>query len=497
MNPENHLDPQLGEPLSRPCVPLLATKVSKNSTLLPRDTWSGNPLPATVQSADEDICSAVTAASDAFESGPWHRQSKAERRDALLRWATLIEQHRDLLAYVNCMETGRSLKSLRDDSVPKAVAALRWFAELSDKLDDRSVHTGKFGTDFAIVRREPVGIVAAILPWNDPLVTLAWKVAPALAVGNSVIVKPSEHAPIVTGEAIRLAHSAGIPQGVLQMLTGDGRVGSRLIRQPGISKIAFTGSSHTASLIGAEAYQAGLKTMSFECGGKGAFIVCPSGRQPEEFAAVVAKNIFYNQGQICSAPSIVHAPDSIAGEIAERIAGESYGYIPNNPLSSQTAGFMVSRDIVTRLRSSLRELSDDLFVGDVNDRKTPPATLEWSITPTVLLGLGDDHAFWDTELFAPILLVRPYKQIEEALAHARKSRYGLAAGVWSQDIDECMHIAAELRAGTVHINSWGDDPEQIPFGGIKESGHGREKSTDAFDSYTYLKSIFYRPRSKI
>lgn len=479
------------------CMPLLADQASAGLQVeawLERDAWSGQRLPPTCQSSDSQVDAAVAAAQRSFADGAWRGQPKLLRREVLLRWASLIEADAARLAHLNCLETGRSLSSLLQDSLPKSVQVLRWFAELLDKLDDRAVHTGEFGADFALVRREPIGVVAAILPWNDPLVTLAWKVAPALAMGNAVIVKPSEHATLVVREALQLAHQAGVPIGCLQMLTGDGLAGSRLVQRRDVRKVAFTGSTRTAAAIGAAAHRDGLKRLSFECGGKGAFIFGRHGREPAEFAGVVARNMFYNQGQICSAPSVVHVPHEAADEVAALIGEALKNFLPDHPLQTPGVGFMVSREAVAKARAGLHELDDAVFACAVNDRHAPPRFADWSMTPTVLRGLPDSHPFWDTELFAPILLIRPYRDVAEAVDFANASKFGLAAGVWSQDIDECNELASKLVFGNVHINSWGDDPNQVPFGGVKDSGSGREKAADAFDDYSQTKSIFFRPR---
>ena len=267
-----------------------------------------------------------------------------------------------------------------------------------------------------------------------------------------------------------------------------------MVRQRFVEKIAFTGSSTTAAAIGVDAHTVGLKRLSFECGGKGHFIFGLGGRDLEKFSRVVAQNMFYNQGQICSAPSVVHLPRRQATDFLRAIAEASRAYLPGHPLNGSNVGLMVSRRAVTRVRTILATLHKDCFAGSIGEHVSPPDYPERSIAPTVLTGVPDDHPIWDTELFAPVLLVRPYDSIEQALMYAANSKYGLAAGIWSHDIDEAIGIAAQLQVGNVHVNSWGDDPNQVPFGGVKESGHGREKSIDSLDSYSQLKSIFFRPQ---
>ena len=481
------------------CTPLLADHaldLAYGMERLERDSWSGLHLPDNCQSTSLQVDGAVTAARSEFERGTWRARAKRERRDILLAWAQLIDADAQRLAYLNCLETGRSLRSLLEDSVPKAVQVLRWFAELIDKLDDRAVHSGEFGADFALLRREPIGVVAAILPWNDPLVTLAWKAAPALAMGNSVIVKPSEYATLVVRDAIGLARQAGVPSGCIQMLTGDGQAGKLLVRHPGVDKVAFTGSTRTAANIGRDAHMVGLKRLSFECGGKGSFIFGEGGRDPEEFAKVVAQNMFYNQGQICSAPSVVHVPENRADALIAEVCKAAAPFSPAHPLDETRVGLMVSRGKVAAVRQRLRAVDPIYFASVPSASQYSDELLEWSIQPTVLRDMSADHPFWDEELFAPVLLVRTYRTVDEAVRFANASRYGLAAGVWSQDIDECITLANQLQAGNVHINSWGDDPNQVPFGGIKASGYGREKSVDTLEGYSQLKSIFFKPAER-
>lgn len=478
------------------CTPFLASDGNQtviNTASIARDPWLEYRLPSVIQSSEDQVREAVEAGQREFATGAWSRLSKHSRRELLLVWANLLEHHAEQLALINCLETGRSIRSLVDHSLPKAVRILRWFAELTDKLEDRSVNSGEYGDDFGLIRREPIGLVAVILPWNDPLVTMAWKVAPALAMGNSIIVKPSEHATLVIREAISFAYEAGIPLGYLQMLTGDGRVGELLVRQRAVSKVAFTGSSLTALKIGSQAYGTGLKRLSMECGGKGSFIFGKKGENIDGFANVVAKNMFYNQGQICSAPSVVHIPNKYKDRFISAVLDASRAFTPRHPLSGELVGLMISKAAVSKIREELEALDTKFFAIKPSDQPTLSFPSR-SLYPTVLVDLPEKHHFWDAELFAPVLLVRSYDCVSEAVYHSNKSKYGLSCGVWSRDIDECMEIAGKLRAGNIHINSWGDDPNLVPFGGIKESGFGREKSIDTLGEYSFVKSIYYKPQ---
>lgn len=455
----------------------------------------GVDLPGQTICGKIEIDISVARAQEAHAIGQWRNADRASRKKVLLTWANLLEEASTNLALMDCIQTGRSLNNFQQDSIPKAIEALRWFAELADKTEDRSISEGHDPSFLTLIRREPVGVVAAILPWNDPLVVFIWKVAPALVCGNPVIVKTSEYAFHSLVLATRLAHDAGIPPAQLQLVTGDGRTGALLVQHPAVACISFTGSSATGKWIAAEASRHSLKRVSLECGGKSAFLVSNESHSIHEAAACLAKNAFYNQGQICSAPTRAFVHHDVFDQFIERLADEAKRYTPTNPLDkSSLIGHMIHRQSVTRVQQAI---ADAITRGH---KKLDSASIQdpqWSISPTIFLNVPDTDPLSQTELFGPVLIVNTVSNMYEAVIRANASVYGLAASIWSNDLNEALSISAQLEAGIVHVNSFGEDGNQIPFGGTKDSGSGKEKSIDALNSYSHLKSVCIKLRQTL
>jgi len=452
----------------------------------------GIDLPEQIICGTREIDIAVARARQAHENGQWRNAERTSRKKTLLQWAGLLETFSDNLALMDCAQTGRSLKNFQQDSIPKAIDALRWFAELIDKTEDRSISEGHEPAYLTVIRREPVGVVSAILPWNDPLVVFVWKVAPALICGNPVIVKTSEYAFHSLVLATSLAHEAGIPKDQLQLVTGDGSTGALLVQHPDVACISFTGSSVTGKWIATEASRHTLKRVSLECGGKSAFLVSGYSHAIEDAAACLAKNAFYNQGQICSAPTRAYVDEAVFDRFIVRLADEAKKYVPSDPISGKTPiGHMIHRQSVARVEQAIASAVDR---GYKKIPSEPVSALTWSVTPTIFVDVPDADPLSQIELFGPVLIVNPVKNMNEAVARANASVYGLAASIWTDDLNEALSISARLEAGTVHVNSYGEDGNQIPFGGTKDSGSGKEKSIDALNSYSHLKSVCIKLR---
>lgn len=448
---------------------------------------AGIALPDQRICSAEEVDAAVIYARRVHYDGTWRNLPREQKKKALLRWADLLEQSGESLALLCSAQTGRSLANFREHSIPKGIAALRWFAELIDKTEDRSIADGHSPGYLSIIRREPIGCVTAILPWNDPLVVFTWKVAPALACGNVVIVKSSEYAHHALVLAVKLAHAAGIPEGQLQLVTGDRETGSALVVHPGVDAISFTGSSATGKWIATEASRRRLKRVSLECGGKSAFLVSRRSRKTSEAAACLARNVFYNQGQICSAPTRAYVEAAIFDEFIERLREQALAYAPSHPIDSAgPVGHMIHTEAVRRVTQAIDEATrrghKPVMTGDVDE----PAH---AIHPTIFVNIPEDDPLARHELFGPVLIVNKVDSLNMALVRANDSDYGLAAGLWTDDLDEAMRISALLEAGTVHVNSYGEDGNQIPFGGIKDSGQGKEKCVDTLGSYSTVKSV--------
>lgn len=424
------------------------------------------------------------------ESGQWRNSNRLYRKKILLNWADSLQAEADSLALMDCLQTGRSLKSLQSDSIPKAVEALRWFAELTDKIEDRSVSEGHESRYLTVIKREPLGVVAVILPWNDPLVVFIWKVAPALICGNAVVVKSSEYASYSLVKAVKLGIKAGIPENQLQLLTGDASTGAILVQHASVDGLSFTGSSSTGQNIASQSAIQQLKRISLECGGKSSFIVSDLSHKIRQAAKCLAKNAFYNQGQICSAPTRAYIHHGIYDEFIDELIKESANYQPSHPIQgTSSVGYMINRQAVKSVNDFIHQAINSGWqyssIGSVSD-------LNKCITPTIFFNIPEADPLSVNELFGPVLIVNKVNHLNEAVARANNSEFGLAAGFWTDDLDETMLISSKLEAGTVHINSYGEDGMQIPFGGIKNSGLGKEKSIDTLLSYSYTKSICMR-----
>lgn len=451
---------------------------------------AGIALPPQVICGADEVRHAVAQAEAAHQQGQWRNAERVARKTVLLRWADLLQSHADELALLDSVQTGRSLQNFTCHSIPKGIEALRWFAELADKTEDRSLSEGHVPGHLTIMRREPLGVVAAIVPWNDPLVVFIWKVAPALLCGNAVIVKPSEHAFHSLALAVRLAHEAGLPVGQLQLLTGDGSTGALLVREPAVACISFTGSSATGKWIAAEASRDRLKRVSLECGGKSGFLVSNCSRKIEAAAACLARNVFYNQGQICSAPSRAYVHADVFDRFMARLSVEASQYGPSHPLTGHTGiGYMIHRDAVKRVNQAI---ADAVHRGHRPALTAAAVDPERCIHPSIFVDIPEHDPLASEELFGPVLIVNRVTSMDEAVRRANDSAFGLAAGIWTDDLDEAMSIGARLETGTVHVNSYGEDGNQIPFGGIKDSGIGKEKSVDTLSSYSHMKSVCIR-----
>lgn len=451
---------------------------------------AGVALPAQPQCGQAEVDHAVSRALAAHQSGSWRKSDSRSKKALLLRWAGLIEAQSEPLALMDCAQTGRSLSNFTQDSIPKGIEALRWFAELADKVDDRSISEGHPTSYLSILRREPLGVVAAIIPWNDPLVVYMWKVACALLCGNAVIVKASEYAHHSLSLVTQLAQEAGLPAGQLQLLTGDGRTGALLVRHPNTDCISFTGSSATGKWIASEASRERLKRVSLECGGKSAFLVSDRSRKIDTAAACLAKNMFYNQGQICSAPSRAYVQASVADQFIAALKREAHRYQPSHPITGKTGvGYMISRAAVARVN---RALADAAKRGYLPAYQAPTDDPERSIPPTIFVDLPEYDPLMREELFGPVLVINRVDTMQDAVARANDSAFGLAAGIWTDDLEQAMWLGSRLEAGTVHVNSYGEDGNQIPFGGMKDSGMGKEKCVDALNSYSHVKSLCMR-----
>ncbi|POP47656.1 aldehyde dehydrogenase [Superficieibacter electus] len=435
----------------------------------------------------EDVDIAVAAAGAAFEDGRWHHQPPAARKAVLLQFARLLEADATALAVMESLDSGKPVSECQNTDLPEAIHTLRWHAELIDKIYDNTAPVGSGAT--ALVVREPVGIVGLVLPWNFPLLMLAWKLGPALAAGCSLVVKPAMETSMTALRVAELAHQAGLPAGVLNALPGSGReVGEPIGRHPDIRMISFTGSTETGRLFLRYAAESNLKNVTLECGGKNPAVVMDDAGDLDAVAQQLVNGAFWNMGENCSASSRLLVHQHCKEALLERIGEQLTHWKMGNPLDPvNNLGALVSRahfDKVSRyIAQAKREGLRIVFGGATHDGAF--------VEPTVVDGVTADSALFREEIFGPVLTVTTFTTLDEAIALANDTPYGLAASVYTQNLNTAFRLSREIRAGIVTVNGFGEGDTTTPFGGYKESGFGgRDKSLWAHDQYTEIKTIW-------
>ena len=445
---------------------------------------------ASCKSADIDL--AVAAARTAFNDRRWTGLSPKERKQTMIRFADLIIANREELALLETLDMGKPITASLNVDVASAANTLRWFGEAIDKVYDEIAPTADH--TLAMITREPIGVVGAIVPWNYPIAMAAWKIAPALAAGNSVVLKPSEKSPLTALRLGDLALQAGIPAGVLNVVPGFGvEAGSPLAMHMDVDCIAFTGSTAVGKKIQVMAGQSNLKRAWCELGGKSPNIVFADCIDMDKAAAASAGSIFYNQGESCNAPSRLLVERSIKDEFIKKLLKELPNYMPGDPLDTNTSmGAMVDcgqMENVLKYIASGKLQGANLLAGGERVRNE---TGGFYISPTIFDNVTNDMTIAAEEIFGPVLCIITFDTTDEAIKIANDTIYGLAAAVWTRDISKAHTVARALRAGTVHVNSYDEDDITVPFGGFKQSGNGRDKSLHALEKYTELKTTWIR-----
>lgn len=440
---------------------------------------------AACDAADVDF--AVAKAREAFDDGRWRLQSPGDRKAVLLKLAKLIERNRHELAVMESLDSGKPVRECQTVDVPDTIHTIRWHAELIDKLYDNTNNVG--ANALAMVVREPIGVVGCVLPWNFPLLMLAWKIGPALAAGCSVIIKPAQETTLTTLRVAELAHEAGIPAGVLNVLSGSGKeVGEPIGLHMDVDMVAFTGSTPTGRRFLRYAADSNLKKVVLECGGKNPAVVLDDAEDLDLVAEQVVNGAFWNMGENCSATSRLIVHSAVKDELMERIAAYMREWKTGDPLDPENRiGALVSKNHFEKVKA---------FLDDVKTEKLSLAhggqTYEGAfIEPTVVDDVPPQSRLFREEIFGPILSVTAFENLAEAVALANDTNYGLTASVYTGSLRRAIRLSRDIRAGLVTVNCFGEGDATTPFGGYKESGFGgRDKSIFAHDNYCELKTIW-------
>jgi gamma-glutamyl-gamma-aminobutyraldehyde dehydrogenase/4-guanidinobutyraldehyde dehydrogenase/NAD-dependent aldehyde dehydrogenase len=453
----------------------------------PRD---GSTIAEVALAGTRDAERAVATARRAFDDGRWADRPPVERKRVLLRFAALVREHADELALLESLDVGHPIRDAVNVDVPGAANCLQWYAEAADKLYGE---TGPTGPDaLSLVTREPLGVVAALVPWNYPLIIAAWKLGPALATGNSVVLKPASQSPLTALRLASLASEAGLPDGVLNVVPGPGAVvGEALARDPRVDKVAFTGSQETGRRLLHAAADSNLKPVQLELGGKSPQVILADAPDLDAAASAVGWGIFYNAGQTCNAGSRVLVQREIRDAFLDRLVAFAERMRPADPLDPRTVyGALVDRAHLERVLGYVelgrREGATVLTGGEPAE----PVAGGVYLPPTVLVDVRNDMRVAREEIFGPVVAVMTFDDPIEGVALANDTDYGLAAAVWTADVRLAHRLSRRIRAGTVWVNTFDASDVTVPFGGFKQSGSGRDKSLHALDGYTQLKTTW-------
>jgi len=437
-----------------------------------------------------DADAAVASGRAAFDDGRWAGKAPAERKRILVRFADLMLAHEDELALLETLDMGKPIRYSKSVDVRLAQNCIRWYGEAIDKLYDQVAPS--LQDSLALITREPVGVVAAIIPWNYPMLMAAWKIGPALAAGNSVVLKPSEKAPLTSLRLAELALEAGVPEGVFNVLPGYGdEVGRALALHMDVDCIGFTGSTRTGKQIVQMAGQSNLKRAWTELGGKSANIVCADCPDLDAAVAAAVGSIYFNQGESCNAPSRLFVEESIRQAFLDKALAMVPQYAPGDPLDEATVMGAIVDTI--QMKTVLGYIDEGKAAGArllAGGRAARVETGGMYVEPTLFDGVDSSMRIAREEIFGPVLSVLSFTDLDDAVRQANATPYGLAAAVWTSDMSRAIRTARRLRAGTVHVNQYDNDDITVPFGGYKQSGNGRDKSLHAFDKYTELKTTW-------
>ena len=471
----------LGASLDFPQSPFIDGKyrVGSGEPITTYNPSTGKEITNITTASDGDIDLAVGKAREAFDQGRWCRLHPSERKDILIKLCKLLTRNQKELAVMESLESGKPIRDCVQIDLPETIHTIKWHAELIDKIYDQTTPSGD--NALSIITREPIGVAAAILPWNFPLLMLAWKIGPALAAGCSVIVKPAEQTSLTALRVAELATEAGVPRGVLQVLPGTGpAVGEKLGRHRDIDMVSFTGSTETGRLFLKYSSESNLKKVVLECGGKNPAVVFNDAENLDLVAEHIVNGAFWNMGENCSAISRLIVHKEIKSDLLKKILERLRDWRTGDPLDPQNhLGALIDKEHCKKVASYLTKGA--VVGGQIEGCFVTPTIYETTV----------DNKKAKEEIFGPILSILEVDTNEEAISLANNTEYGLSASIFSANARNALRAARELRAGTVTVNSYGEGDITTPFGGYKQSGFGgRDNGTHAHDQYCEIKTIW-------
>ncbi len=453
---------------------------------------SNGKLLTKVSSCDEtDVDRAVKSCRKAFDNGHWSRIAPSERKKILLKLSDLILKNHNELALLDSMDMGKTVSDAFTYDIPGAADLLSWNAEAIDKIMDEVAPTEK--NNLAMIRRVPLGVVGAVVPWNYPLDMAMWKCAPALATGNSIILKPAEQSPLSALRFAELAAEAGLPDGVLNVVPGYGETAGKAIGMHNdIDCVSFTGSTEVGKYFFEYSAKSNMKLIWTECGGKSPNIIFEKSKKLDLAAQLTANGGFFNQGEVCSANSRVLVHENILNEFIDLLKKEASNWVTGDPFDpNSNIGCLVSEDHAVKVKNFINNAKNEtelLFEGKIESSEN----VGTFVAPTIFKDDTGKKEISTDEVFGPVLSIIPFSSDEEAIKIAHDSKYALAASIWTDDLSQAHDISDKLHVGTVSVNTVDAFSTMTPFGGFKQSGTGNDLSIHAFDKYTGLKTVWIK-----